>query len=60
MKQLYLAGALEVSRVRLDEVVRVHILHSPRRRIRHPAATAAGQREGDRECEEQGAAAARG
>jgi hypothetical protein len=49
MKQLYLAGALEVGGVRLDEVVRVHILHRPRRRIRHPDAAAAGRGEGDTE-----------
>ena len=33
----YLAGALEVGGVGLDELVRVDILHRPRRRSRHPA-----------------------
>ena len=37
----YLAGALEVGGVGLDELVRVDILHRPRRRSRHPAAAAA-------------------
>lgn len=37
----YLAGALEVGGVGLDELMRVHVLHRPRRRIRHPAAAAA-------------------
>ena len=40
----YLAGALEVGGVGLDELVRVDILHRPRRRSRHPAAAAAAAR----------------
>jgi len=35
--QRYLAGALEVGRVGLDELMGVDILHRPRRRRRHPA-----------------------
>lgn len=46
MKQRYLSGALEVSGVSIDEVVRIHILHRPRRRIRHPAVEAAGGGQG--------------
>jgi len=36
-RRRYLAGALEVRGVGLDELVRVDILHRPRRRSRHPA-----------------------
>ena len=37
VRRRYLAGALEVRGVGLDELVRVDILHRPRRRGRHPA-----------------------
>jgi hypothetical protein len=36
-RRRYLAGALEVRGVGLDELVWVDILHRPRRRSRHPA-----------------------
>ncbi len=47
----YLAGALEVGGVGLDELMRVHVLHRPRRRIRHPAAAAAAAAVGGRRGE---------
>ena len=41
--QRYLAGALEVGGVGLDELVGVDILHRPRRGSRHPVAAAAAR-----------------
>ena len=50
--QRYLAGALEVGGVGLDELVGVDILHRPRRGSRHPVAAAAARgRERERERE---------
>lgn len=58
---VYLAGALEVGGVGLDEIVGVDILHRPRRRSCHPvAATAAGRGEGDGGSYGWGAAAGSG
>ena len=42
----YLARALEVGGVGLDELVGVDILHRPRRRCRHPAAAATERERG--------------
>ena len=46
---VYLAGALEVGGVGLDELVGVDILHRPHRRSCHPVAATAAGRGGERE-----------
>ena len=48
VRRRYLAGALEVRGVGLDELVRVDILHRPRRRSRHPAGAGRGLRRAGR------------